>query len=229
MALTLTFNGDKSVLSADYFPTIQLENDYVCGLVDFQTYNSIPNIDLENNLFHIGGNVYEIPTGSYEIEDISQYLLKKIGSNTFSLKANINTLNCEINSSMEIFTNKERSVCQLLGFSKEREILMPNIIHISDLPVNIMNVNIIRVECNIVSSSYINNQQSHTLHEFALNVGPGYKIVEIPKNVIYLPVNVKEITSITLKILDQNDNLINFRGETITIRLHLQRQPKQLQ
>lgn len=49
----------------------------------------------------------------------------------------------------------------------------------------------------------------------------GYKIVEVPANVIYLPVNAKRLSSITLKITDQEGNLVNFRGETITIRLHL--------
>lgn len=45
MALTITLSGNSSILTADYFPPIELVKhlDYVCGLVDFQTYNSIPN------------------------------------------------------------------------------------------------------------------------------------------------------------------------------------------
>jgi len=37
---------------------------------------------------------------------------------------------------------------------------------------------------------------------------------------VYLPVNTKEIHSITLKICDQDGNPNNFRGKRITIRLH---------
>ncbi len=59
------------------------------------------------------------------------------------------------------------------------------------------------------------------MHEFSPAVGPGYKIIEAPRNVIYLPVNVKQITSITLKLIDQDGDLINFRGETVTIRIHI--------
>jgi len=38
----------------------------------------------------------------------------------------------------------------------------------------------------------------------------------VPQNVIYQPVNTKEIHSITLKIVDPDGNLISFRGERIS-------------
>lgn len=96
--------------------------------------------------------------------------------------------------------------------------------HISDLYVDINRVNTIRIECNIIGGSYINNQQAHILHEFSIKVSPGYKIIEVPLNVIYLPVNVERLTSLILKLTDQDGNLLNFRGENITIRLHLKHQ-----
>jgi len=73
----------------------------------------------------------------------------------------------------------------------------------------------------VYNGTYINNETAHTLHQFALVVSPEYKITEVPQNVIYLPLNTKEIHSITLKTCNQDGNLINFRGERITIRLHL--------
>ena len=102
-----------------------------------------------------------------------------------------------------------------------KKTLLPNIDHYSDLPVNIFKVNILRVESNITTNTYMNNSQSHTLHEFAINVPPGYKIDEIPRNLIYLPINCREISSLTLRVVDQHGDLINFRGEEITIRMHL--------
>ncbi|XP_065368788.1 uncharacterized protein LOC135961222 [Calliphora vicina] len=74
MSITLTLNGNSSILTANYFPPIALEEDYECSLIDFHTYNSIPNVDEDNNLFHIGDNIIEIPIGSYELEDIADYL-----------------------------------------------------------------------------------------------------------------------------------------------------------
>lgn len=231
MSLTLTLTGNSSVLSTEYFPPIELRGNYTCGLVDFQTYNSIPNVDVENNILNIGKYAIEVPVGSYEIDDLAEYFhkqLKTIDSKIyFSLKANNNTLQTEIKSSETVYLNHERTIGSLLGFSKRE--LEPNKKHVSDQPVNIIKVNAICVECNIITGSYINNKQVHTLHEFSPGVAPGYKIVEVPANVIYLPVNVKTLSSLTLKITDQDGNLVNFRGETITIRLHLKPENVDLQ
>jgi len=208
---------------------LQIEQNYQCALISLDTYNSIPNVDVDNNLFHIGKHLIKIPVGSYEISDINDLLTRKYrkltqnetdGSPKFYLVPNYNTLQSEIFSATdEIYFNKEKSIGSLLGFTSN--ILSPNILHTSDKAIDITKINTICVQCNIINGTYINNETTHTLHQFALVVSPGYKITEVPQNVIYLPVNTKEIHSITLKICDQDGNLINFRGERITIRLHL--------
>lgn len=225
MALTITLSGNSSILTAEYFPPIILPNnvDYACGLVDFQTYNSIPNIDETNNLFAIGEEIIQFPTGAYEINHIYNYICDKLLENDrdygFTLSVNNNTLQCEMSANESIFLNIKNTIGELLGFS--HRLLRPNIKHKSDKRVNISKVNAIRIECNIITGSYMNNQPVHTIHEFAPTVPPGYKIIEVPRNVIYLPVSVKQITSITLKLVDQDGRLINFRNESITARLHL--------
>jgi len=42
-----------------------------------------------------------------------------------------------------------------------------------------------------------------------------------PHNLIYLPVNTIEISTLSIHITDQNGELINLRGENYSIRLHL--------
>ena len=68
-SLTLTLSGTSSVLEAHYFPTIELSADknYILGLVEFLTFNSIPNIDKSNNKFYFGEKIINIPVRSYEI------------------------------------------------------------------------------------------------------------------------------------------------------------------
>lgn len=80
MTSTITLSGNSSILSAEFFPPIELskDTDYVCGLVDFQTYNSIPNVDETNNLFHINDVTITIPLGSYEIKDIFEYIYQAL-------------------------------------------------------------------------------------------------------------------------------------------------------
>lgn len=227
MSRTLTLSGNSSILTSNYFPPIDLNGEYICALADFQTYNSIPNIDEDNNNFYIGNKNIKIPIGSYEIEDIEEFIKKTMeipstNKKMLQIRANNNTLKCEIYSEQQIDFEKSNSISKLLGFSQRK--LEPNIWHSSDLPVDINKINIVRIECNIIHGTYINDQEAHILHEFSIGVGPGYKIIEVPQNLIYLPVAVKRISYISIRLLDQNGNLINFRGETVTIRLHLKQQ-----
>lgn len=222
-SLTLSLSGTSSTLEAQFFPPIELapNKHYVLGLVELLTFNSIPNIDEGNNKFYVGSEIITLPTGSYEITDIEDHLIDKLLSKniTISLKPNNNTLRSEIKCSAPIDFSPKDSIGHLLGFAPRT--LTPNVLHSSDQPVTILKVNAVRIECNITSGAYINGQKVHTIHEFFPAVPPGYKIIEVPTQVIYLPVAVKSIDHLQIRIVDQDGNLINFRREVITVRLHI--------
>lgn len=268
--MSFTISGRSSELSIDFHPPLELDTnlDYVIGLVSFETYMTIPNIDSSNDTIHYtdvdSGQRKSIvlPTGLYEIDDINKYIRRKLGveyaeneeyynkviekkkkeraatgtvhslqveeekekkeksSVFFNITPDTNTLKCNIISSYEIDFTPENSIGKLLGFNKRKK-LSANEIHESDETVEIFRVNIIRIDCNVVTGTYDNDKPSHTLHEFFPAVEPGYKIIESPSNVIYLPVNTQTINNLTVRIVDQNQNLINFRREQINLRLHL--------
>lgn len=223
--LTLSLSGKSSILEAQYFPPIELSpnKSYVLGLVELLTFNTIPNIDEYNNKFYYFDpkKVVEIPPGSYEIGDIESYLKKELSRDdiTLELKPNNNTLKSVISCSRNINFEPQDSIGSLLGFYPRT--LKAGEEHTSDTPVNILRVNSLKVECNITSGAYSNGQKVHTIHEFFPAVAPGFKIIEVPTQVIYLPVTVKTINHLQLRIVDQDGNLVNFRGEVITIRLHI--------
>lgn len=232
MSLILTLKGRSSTLSIDFVPPLQLDPNYDYGLalLSFHSYNSIPNIEAGSKFYLANEKnkktVLDIPEGSYEISDLETYIKKILGirqanENIFSLKPNNNTLKCEIYSSTYyIDFRKEDSINKILGFSKK--ILEPNRVHSSDLPVNIIKVRTIHLDSNITSGAFYNDRPSHTIYEFAVGVDPGFAIDETPQHLIYLPViNRKEIHNITINVLDQDTNLINFRGEELIIRLEL--------
>jgi len=76
------------------------------------------------------------------------------------------------------------------------------------------------LECNIISS-YVDNKPYHTLHEFGINVPPVYKTTVAPHNLIYLPINCDEMSTQSIRIVDQNGDLVNLRGENVLIRMHI--------
>lgn len=235
MSYYFTFSDEEtSELYADYNPPIVLDpnSNYEIGLTYFSVNNAIPNIDESNNKFYFGdqNEFVEIPVGSYELSDISRYLKnhfdikkKEDSSNDVQLhlEANLNTLKCEIKSNVNIDFTKSDSIGRLLGFNQQ--ILEKDTLYHSDFPVDIMRVNMIRIECSIAKNSYSNGNLVHTIHSFYPSQPPGYKIVENPSNVIYLPINTHIIHNITLKIVDQGGKPVNFRKEVVCITLHLRK------
>lgn len=217
--------GTSSVLSHELaYPIDVSTGDWELGLIDLTTYNSIPNIETNiNDKFYYGENKkVVIPEGSYEIEDIEKYIKSKLGENiTFSLKANNNTLQAELCCSEKVNFSEKDSLAQVLGFKPG--VYEADTPHTSDLPINIIKVNSIRVECNISRGSFLNGIEGHVIHQFYPAEPPGYKIIEIPKNVIYLPVIAQTINNLSVSLRDQDGKLVNFRGEPICVRLHLRR------
>jgi hypothetical protein len=237
MSCTFTLTGHSSELSANFYPPVELNtsNRYGLALLGFYTYNSIFNVDESNNSFAYIPNKsnaainLKISPGAYEISEIHVAMLEALkasvinpSENIFSLKANNSTLKCELESKYTIDFNTENSLGKLLGFDMQQ--LRGGIKHVSTSAVNIMKVRIIRVDCNITSGAYLNSEKSHTIFEFDIDVEPGYKISKEPSNLIYMPLKPEGrqfIDNITLRILDDNGQLVDFRGEKVIIKLEL--------
>lgn len=286
-SLTLVLSGNSSSLRADYFPPIELDHhsDYECCLVDFHTYNTIPNINETNNklyvnfhtkfnmdtkeftshesfskiieelmkskkkwtkasyekldwMYHLsdhhsvlGGDlnleyhtqtIHEIPVGSYEMDEIIEALSYKLDSVHITYDKNTarTTISIEDENASVDFT-QPNSLRNILGFGSHE--LHAKQKHVGEYTINITPINVVRIECSLVTGSFINAKNTHTIHEFYPNVAPGYKIVEVPKNLIYLPVVERAIRTLHFDIVDQNGNLIDFQDETITCRIHIRK------
>lgn len=227
MSSTFTLRGTGSVLSNDYYPPIELDPSaqYALGMIGLYTYYTIPNVVEGANKFYYDKDdkVITIPVGSYEISDIEEYINAVLNKeDAVTLKPNNNTLQCEVKSKFIINFEHGDSIGTMLGFSRKK--LNANEKHASDLPVKIVKVVTIRIECSITTSAYYDARLSHTLYEFSPQVAPGFSINIEPTNIIYLPVNKRDtIDNITLSLLDQEGRPVDFRGEQIVIRLELKK------
>lgn len=248
-SFTVSFTGTSSVLRADFFPEIVLDPNahYSCALLDFTSYNSIPNItEGQNNEFQFKATLREkkrdkgrdividkplnvkisLPTGAYEVEDILSYLKSELSvhkiSLTYAISDGSSTVQIEFDTKVEWIGG---TVLNLIGFQGNSKTFESRWKYRSDHIVKITNIDLIRIECDIVSDSYINGKDSHTIHQFSsYKVSPGYKFIEVPRHLIYLPIKEKQLRSVQLSVVDQDGKLVDFRGEQISCRIHIRKE-----
>lgn len=229
---TFIFTGKSSHLSTFYNPPIYLEEDaeYEIALINFDSFYSIPNVDSSNNTFKWWSengieHLTQIPEGAYEINNLNESMqreMQKLDTNALiSINLDHVTSKATIQSNRNISFKVQNSIGSVLGF--EEQTIEPDINVSGDSLIDILKINAICIDCNIVGGSFLNGQPVHIIHQFFPTVSPGYKIVEAPTQPIYHPVVVKAITNIIVRIIDQNGNLLNFRDDIRTIRLHLKK------
>lgn len=108
----------------------------------------------------------------------------------------------------------------MLVFNKS-QILKRHMTHECDVPVNIIEVDTIQVQCNIEQVAYKSREEEHTIHSVSTIAEPFFKIIKTLNNVVYLLVNVQRVDYLTLFLVDQDSGVINFRGEVMTVRVKL--------
>lgn len=239
-SLTISFTGNTSRLQANFFPEIILDSNsnYYCGLLDFTTYNTIPNIiENQNNQFKYKQNgtdekTITLSTGAYEAEEILTYLKEQFAVNkitlTYGISATTSKIRIAFNTDIE-WTGG--TILNVLGFFQKNNnnqnksrIFKKTKEYFSDSIVKISSINLIRINCDLVTDSYINGLNSHTIHQFAFGkIETGYKYIEIPRHIIYLPIKQRRLQTIQISIVDENGNLIDFRGEEISCRIHIKK------
>lgn len=277
MSATFTFTGTSSVLTSNFYPELELDPSYSysCGLLEFTTYNSIPNVTQFNNKVYWSrksitrrsfmpldqpskpktkatkpivqqpetivqqpetivqqpativdkeqDGYIAIPTGTYEFKDITTYLINAFKEKdiSFEIEVNSKTLKTTVKSSVRLHFDRKDSIHRNFGFNDC--VVQADSPKTSEKTVSITSLNTIVVECDIVNGSFTNGKPGHSIHEFSPNSDPGFKIVEIPKHIVYLPINRHKIQSIQVRVVDQDRNLVDFRGEKLTCRIHIRK------
>ena len=239
MSFSLILSGNSSDFTTVFNSTVlQPPYEYEAALLSIDTYNSIPNIiEGKNNLFkYFNGRdwkVISLKTGAYELDAINNEIKRQMKVNgdndaAITISAEVSTLRSIVNilSAAEAAQAVQYKVAfeagtigNLLGFP-DRELnlgynLSPNI-------VDIMPINTILVNLDIIQGSYVNGKTSPAIYAFYPSVSPGYKIIERPSpSLTYFLLSRHDISRIRVWLTDQDDNIVDFRGERITLRIHI--------
>ena len=234
----IILSNDKTNFNTRFNPKLELDEKkkYEIALVNLETYYSFPNIDETNNTFVYSpdnGNSWEkikIPEGSYEIDDINNAIQHEMEKRThydeinedyyINIAPNTNTLKSVLilEKGYQVVFNHENSLAKVLGFTGTK---YTEGFHESENVVDILRINSILVNIDIISGSYVNGTTKSTIYSFFPDVSPGYKIIESPVNLVYLPITLNTIDSLNVMITDQDYHLLNLRNEKLTIRFHI--------
>ena len=239
---TLTFNSTCSEFTTRFPIPLNLLQDYnyEIGLTWFTVYNSIFNVTTDNNKFSIKSLVsnknetknIEISPGAYELSVLFDVIYKLVyialGLKEVDGKKPPGPLKLEVDlptlKTRMIVENKheiifgESSIGALIGYNPGKYVETT----ISQNIINISNVTSINLLCDLVQGTYQDGKLTNCLYNFPTGTVPsGYKITQMINTPIYLPIINNIISSISFKIVDQNNNLLNFNGETISFSCHL--------
>ena len=111
-----------------------------------------------------------------------------------------------LKNNYEVDVRQHNSTNNFLGFHSK---LYTSGFHESENLVNILTINSILVNIYIISGSYVNGSTQPTIYSFFPDVSPGYKIIDNPHNLLYLPITSDTIYIITVWLTDQNENELN--------------------
>lgn len=223
---TIITNESKYSLRLEQPINLDQNKNYNVSLIFFTVYNTIKNVTSKNNSFHYKEKNKEWKTvklreGSYEIENLNTEIQKQTGidENVFSFGAisYLNRAEIKIKKDSGLWIKFDtNSFGNILGFNNETYKETTTAQNRAD----ISKISTINIKTNLIDGGYIRHKRNNILHTIpTFTVPVGYKIIEKPSFPIKAPLSKKTIDVITIEIVDEDGNYIDFSGEEITIKL----------
>jgi hypothetical protein len=175
-----------------------------------------------------------IPAGSYEIEYIINYIqnyfknITKMEDFIFKLTLTDNSMKCKMDCNHDIEFNIVNSLASTLRFEEKLYSCLPYGLSSSmslgkiqyEIDNDSININSIKVLCNIAKCSFENGQHSNSIYDFFPKISET-RIVEIPINLMYYKLNTSIIRKIKIDLVDEENNFINHNFEKIKVLLRI--------
>ena len=93
--------------------------------------------------------------------------------------------------------------------------------YLSQKNVNLSSTNKIHLKCDVIDGSVVNGIRQSILYSFVLDKPSGYKLFCEPETIHYKKINKSVLNTITFYLEDDNNEVVNFNGETLTFTLQM--------
>ena len=183
---------------------------------------------------------YELTPGIYTIQDISDALQTFSGhEETIQLEYDDISMRATIvlkfkNDKMKFALgtlrfDKQSFFHTLLGFSaywdykpsNSNHVLIPGVYPSDKIILNLNTIDKIHLKCDCIDGSIQNGVRQPILFSFDLDKPAGYKVFCEPETIHYKRINKPVLNTITFYLEDDNNNEVNFNGETLTFTLQM--------
>ena len=92
-------------------------------------------------------------------------------------------------------------------------------VYTSDKILNLSTINKIHLKCDVIDGSVVNGLRQTILYSFVIDKKPGYKVFCEPETDLHKKINKSILNTITLYLEDDNNEEVDFNGETLTFTL----------
>ena len=232
---------NKSIHEEHLSHPLQTKNkQFKIAVTVLTDYDGIFNITNKNNQFYfttslsdLEPNFIFISTGAFELEHLHAEIERNFFNHgqftesnyPFKIKPNFSTLGSireiDVGIGRKIDFTPNDSIRDLLGFK-------PNVIHeechLSDYPVDLLSFDNYFLECDIAQGMIFKGEKSTIIHNFTMDVDPGYKYIEKFRGGVkwYMMESKDIISSISFKLKNEDGDLVSFNGQSITFRLSIE-------
>ena len=174
---------------------------------------------------------YDLSPGNYTIQDISDAIqtfsdhmeIIKIEYDDISMKTKIILKYIDGQKMFVLGTLRfdEKSFFHtLLGFTPYWDYKSPGV-YTSDKISNLNTINKIHLKCDFINGSIQNGLRQPILYSSVLDKPSGYKIFSEPETIHYKKINKSVSNTIIFYLEDENNEEVNFNGETLTFTLQM--------
>ena len=200
---------------------------------DFESYLRIfvgleeDNIRLILKQYNEKFVTYELDPGNYTVEDL-QKAVYPLGDHENTLQIEYDDINKRVKLILTRFGRSfgtlrfdEKSFFHtLLGFTPYWE-YKPGVNTSDKIILNLNTINKIHLKCDIIDGCIQDGIRQPILFSFVLDKPSGYKIFCEPETIHYKKINKSVLNTITFYLEDDNNEEVNFNGETLTFTLQM--------